>query len=648
MALDSLAVWPIAPDWSGEITETLEFLTGVLASPIGAEQRISFRLTPRRSFEMTFKPVGPIRTLFDLFMQRASGSDIWLPLWHDSNRLTVAEAAGSTVLNIGSTAYTEFADCPGAILYKSPFDYEIVEHSSVNSTQILLSGATVNDWPIRSRIFPLQRVRIEQQPSTARKASFALETRVKFSCDAANPTSATITIPTFNDHYVLEREPNDVSDLSYIYDRLLAELDNQTGRRTRNDLNQWGITTQQFAFFLRGRADHAWVRALFYTLAGRRLPIFVPTFYRDIEVVAPITASTVVIKRCGITDFGPPFRGREYITIVLRDGTRLYNRIISSALIGDGTTEQLTLETAVVGTINPLSISRVSFLPLSRLDQDSIEIVHHTDTKGLATCTTIFRTIPQTRNPIPDPDSDLGKDGESPPPLYGSIYFEMTPIVCGTNAGFGGGGYSVCIGLADASFILDNPHELNFNTDDPDLANGVFWSFLEDLDGVGWSYPTRAAGGPFLAAVHDVIGIAVDFESNQIWLKNVTRNSAWTGKGSGTPDPTTKTDGFSFSPSGSSPITGDICILGGVGRDPSVPAPVLNVNFSGTFAGLTPSGYTAAGGTFNPSDKAPDDMTTGPKIILSNGNKTITAGVIPGVSQPTAFVRSTNSWIHGA
>lgn len=55
--LDALPVWTISPDWSDGITETLEWLTGLLASPIGAEQRFGLRLTPRRSFEMTFKPV---------------------------------------------------------------------------------------------------------------------------------------------------------------------------------------------------------------------------------------------------------------------------------------------------------------------------------------------------------------------------------------------------------------------------------------------------------------------------------------------------------------------------------------------------------------------------------------------------------------
>jgi len=650
MALENLTVWTIPPDWQNEITETLEFLTGILTSPIGAEQRFSLRITPRRFFEMTFKPVGPTRTLFDLFMQRASGSSIYAPLWHDSNRLTASAVVGSSALTIASTVDTELADCPGVFIQgKGPFDYEIAQRSSVTATQILLGSPLVHTWPAGSRVFPLQKSRIETQPSVTRMADRAFTSRVKFSSELPNPTSASITLATYNDHFVLEREPNDVQDLTYTYARLMTELDSQTGKRTRFDLNAWGVTTQQFAFFLKGRADHQWARAFFYALAGRRIPLFIPTFTADLDVLSIQSTTQFIVTRCGLTDFGPPFRGREHIVFHFYNGTRLYRKIISSSLVGDGSTELVTIDTPFGVPVQPANLHRVSFLSLSRLDQDSLEIVHHTDTHGLATCTTLFRSIPQVRQPIPDPSEDNDDDTGNPSGSGARVYFEITPVVTGTNAGFGGGGYSICFGLAGSLFNLDNPHSLNFNTDDPGMAEGLFWNYIEEGDGDGWGYPARAASGPYLGAVNQVIGVAIDFSTSQIWLKNITLDSEWTGDGGGpTPDPVTGFHGYTFgAASGSTPIHGDVFILGGAGRDGTLlPQPVMTMNASGPFTGDLPTGFVAANTTFNSSDIAPPDMTTGDKLVLSNGDLTITAGVIPGASQPTAFVRSVRSWSH--
>lgn len=88
--VEYLPVWSIPPNWQDGIGETLEWRTSVQASARGAEQRRGMRLSPRRSFEVTFTPRGPIRTLFDLFIMRAGGSEIYFPVWPDVCHLTAA------------------------------------------------------------------------------------------------------------------------------------------------------------------------------------------------------------------------------------------------------------------------------------------------------------------------------------------------------------------------------------------------------------------------------------------------------------------------------------------------------------------------------------------------------------------------------
>ncbi len=61
-----ITAWPFAPDWSDGVQESLEWLTELLTSTSGVEQRRSLRLSPRRSFEAEFYAEGRERVLLDL------------------------------------------------------------------------------------------------------------------------------------------------------------------------------------------------------------------------------------------------------------------------------------------------------------------------------------------------------------------------------------------------------------------------------------------------------------------------------------------------------------------------------------------------------------------------------------------------------
>jgi hypothetical protein len=636
MALENLPVWSIPPNWADGITETLEWMTGILASPIGAEQRFSMRTSPRRSFEMTFTVRGTTRTLFDMFVERVGGADIYLPIWHDIRKLTVAASAGTSYLEVEAVESELHDDTAFFIQGANPWDYEIAENAgSTGGTTLITGSALTRTWPVGTRIYPMQKCRIDAMPQANRKADKAYQVRVKFSSVQDNPSQAPITLSLYNGYFVLETEPNDVNDLSYEYKRIIAELDNQTGKRARIQPNVAGQTVQQFTFFLKGRAKHAFIRGFLYLLKGRRYPIWVPTFFEDFEVVANISidSHSFDVKRCGFTSFEGPFRGREHILIHLWSGARIYKQVLSSALIGDGSTERITLSSAFDAALPMSAIRRISFLNLCRLDQDSIEIVHHTDTYGVATVTTLFRGLPEIRNPpfsLPGQD-DSGEGTDDDEGDQRVVYFEFQPIHAGTE-------YNICVGIADENFTLTNPVQLDFSTSFPALAGSAFVAMKGGSGGgghAGWGYPDRMPTFD-VGELGQWVGVLVLLDEKMIYLCNASSSpDTWTGSGGPTQDPETSVGGFDFS---NNIPTGPIYILAGCGWPGNFGAQFARgkLNAVGPFVRSTPiprNGVAWGDTTFNPAD-------ADSHIILEDGNHIVTSDEIFGSNQPTAFVRS--------
>ena len=385
----SLPVWSLPIDWTDGVTETLEFLTTVGESPSAIEQRRGLRLTPRQYFEYQYILKGPERTYFDLLTMRAGGSPCYLPIWHDVEVLAFEHTAGMTALGINVT-YTEFMNCD-AVMLGGTHDYELVEILGRADTVVTLTTALINTWPAGTRVVPLKKVKLDQQPSTTRKTESIHVARVKFCSIEPNRTDAEPPLNTFGLQYVLETDPNEVDDLTYNYERVLSTLDNTTGLPTLSDVT--GRVLQQFAWWCKGRQAHHQLRGLFYSLDGRRVPVWVPTIYADFEPVTPIGAGDLVInvKRNGFTNLGGPQPQREYILIHLHDGTRYYRKITNSVILSDKV-ERIFIDAALGADVSLVALNRISFLVLCRLDQDAVEMIHHTATRGMTTVVAVFRS----------------------------------------------------------------------------------------------------------------------------------------------------------------------------------------------------------------------------------------------------------------
>jgi hypothetical protein len=397
---DVLPVWSIPPDWSNHILERLEWLTDVLQSPSGAEQRRKMRLTPRRTFEMGFTVEGPERTMFDLQVKAAGAADWYVPVWHDIQRINADVAGGvSTALGLKTTNH-EYAAGSLAILYGGLFSYEIVVVSAVTADFLILAFPVVDSWPAGTRLMPVVRARFSAEPPANRQSDQVWSGTVSFRCTRADPlpwTPAALT-PTYAGFPVLTSPPDESSALAVTYQRLTTDLDNQTGRTLTVDTAGFGFAGRQHRWFLAGLTEHAALRSFLYAVAGRCAAFWMPTFAADLSLVGPVAAAdnTITIRRCGYTEYGSNLPGRQDLAFQFRDGSFEFREITASAISDD--TEVLVISPNMGRDVSFSSLERISFMALSRQDSDQVEISHETDVFGVGTVATTIRDAPDLRS----------------------------------------------------------------------------------------------------------------------------------------------------------------------------------------------------------------------------------------------------------
>lgn len=416
-----LPVWTIRPNWAQGILERLEWLTDVLTSDTGVEQRRSVRMSPRRSFEITVNPTRAIRTYLDLVTHRL-GSETWLlPLWHDQAITTAAAAAAQRHIAFDNT-FREHEIDGYSILYYDTFSWEVVKVAAQDAAGITTTADLVKTWPKGTKVFPL-RLAILQDPNTAIKALTGTvgESTLLWLLNQANdyPEMAGGAMLNYQGSPLLTLAPDRSTEITTEQTRIQDSQDSQTGLIFRTDSANRAFAVQSHGWQIKGREAHADFRSFLYTLRGRQRMVWLPTFNDDLIITDPVAigATRANIEACGMSYVGGggPIPGRA----TAWTGSEVVNIASIQAPPGPGR-ERLGLLTPTAGSYAPGA--SWAFLQAARLDQDQVELHHHTDSDGTMECAAGFKTFFNVRDPsgstfLPIPDA------------------EMTPGQCGSPAG---------------------------------------------------------------------------------------------------------------------------------------------------------------------------------------------------------------------
>jgi hypothetical protein len=374
------------PDWSNPISERLSWLTTVMQSRSGAEQRYAVRLSPRRQFDIPLLLTGQERSYFDVILGR-NGGGLWnVPIPHEEIPIG-AISVGQTALIFDPT-YREITTGTKLLLRDDWSRSEIVEVTVVSGTGVTITP-TVLSYQAAYAVPTFLGI-ISDVVTAARHTARVYSATVRFTSqepafwpmndrEVSGLATADIGGKTF---LILTQEPNAVNALDYTYERMWSTIDGDAALPLYIDKAARQFTTQKYEFFLVGPQERRNFRDLLYSLRGRQAPLWVPTFNDDLNI------NDGYPNPLGLSSLTPP--GREYLVGFHRDGTVTFA----------STTDYLGVPAE--DAYSDYDIYRKSFVSLKRLDVDDIEIQHHGGIDGVATCSVLFRDAPDLRDGFDD------------------------------------------------------------------------------------------------------------------------------------------------------------------------------------------------------------------------------------------------------
>jgi hypothetical protein len=379
--------WLMEPDWTDGVTETLSWKTDVLISPTGAEQRIARRLSPRRVYEFTVQAAEADARALETQLFHAGATEWDLPVFPDVAVLASPIAAGSYQVNV-PTLGRDFVAGDNLLLkvgFGMMATMATAQIQAINSNSVTVT-APLSAWPQGTLVYPLRPAVFTDTPAITRHSDSLNRVQVRFRLAAHNPFSPEAGNVIYRGHPVLEQDADWIDDLTAEYQRLLLELDNETGIPYRTDTAGRAFVMQQHVWSQIGRQAQANLRGLLYALRGRQRAIWVSSQARDFVPVGA-SGNTLAVALVGFSEFGL-VPGRRDLRLQLTNGTRLYRRILTATL--QGNYELLALDGSVP---DASTISQVSLLTLCRQNTDDITWEHATDADGFAQISTTFRGL---------------------------------------------------------------------------------------------------------------------------------------------------------------------------------------------------------------------------------------------------------------
>lgn len=382
--------FPIKPNFRQTFEVTYSFLTEVVLSEAGTEQRRAWRDTPRKAIQFLVSGLTPDRfTGLKAFLAATQGQAILVPEMPRSVH-SVGAASGYT-LEVDSVPSWIKADATVILIAGERVEGRTI--SSVAGSAITFEESSATPWPDDTIVAPgvISRAAAEQQTSHIVRGknegsfTFQVEPCVEFEDFDDDPEA------TWNGREVFIRSCNwaEAQDLTFLHDTQV--VDYGYGKTATFQPVAYG-TEKRTADILATTYEEAESVVAFYRrMRGMLGEFYAPTDEADILItgLVNIGATTITVPGTTLADNYGMSTVFKAISVKMNDGRRFYRGVEKVEVVSGNS--RITLTAAVPYSLTPSTVEVISWLPVMRLASDELTVVW--TTHSVATIRLNFMTL---------------------------------------------------------------------------------------------------------------------------------------------------------------------------------------------------------------------------------------------------------------
>lgn len=359
-----VAILPYQPN--AQWQETHEWITNVIKSYNGTEQRVKLRYYPRTTVEVSYQVPPADRQRAQNLVQGWVNAGWIVPLWTDA-AVSGPVATGAMSFNVvNSDSLIQYAT--ELVLWQRHDLYEVVRVGSIVGTTVNLINPVVNDYsravvvPVANGVTNTGIVRNTDGYASDLKASYRLA--IKPEIDAVTPDQY-----QGEDIYFTEQI---VPNSGKITEDMLTRFDEVTNRIANSKFYTPWLQTQHsriYTIFNTSKQETLNFKRWLARRSGKFRPFWTPTFEPDFTLsqIGNITTALIVVDN----GYSLYQRKRKHLAILKTDGTWVTREILSYG-VPTGGLMNLNLDTAL--NFDASLVKMICFLGLKRLDTDRVEI----------------------------------------------------------------------------------------------------------------------------------------------------------------------------------------------------------------------------------------------------------------------------------
>jgi hypothetical protein len=380
-----------------EMRETLSWKTDVIESADGTEMRISLRKNPRQSVTYNYvmrnqRDLNKARSLFTEWQPRVFG----VPLWWWARKVTSDVTTGDSAVQVATIDNADFRVGGLCMVAKTnPNDItEIladvleIDHLGSPENTLTFTSSVTQDFNVVDGAIavPVLACVVPSRIDLDRRGTDFYEFRIPFlSTDNTEDLTDLTGFTTYRSKIVMD-DPNFLSGRGSYRETLEhknTRIDEGIGKFEAFSTKLIGVGTLPKRWINNDNATEWQRRGLLYGLRGKQVSFWLPSFQKDMTLIATAAsgASTIDIENIGYTNFVNAREPYADIEIVMNDGTIYRHRITGATEVSPG--ERLTIDPVTSAEIDPANVDRISYLLLQRLNTDDVQIAHRwIDTDG--------------------------------------------------------------------------------------------------------------------------------------------------------------------------------------------------------------------------------------------------------------------------